>query len=130
MDKHKRNRLKSAGWEVGTAAQFLGLSDDEAAYVELKVALSESLRNVRTNQKLTQTAMAKRLQSSQSRVAKMEAADPSVSIDLLVRSLLKLGARSGDIARVLAASAKTRSGRRVAADRNSRSRREGYSERA
>jgi transcriptional regulator with XRE-family HTH domain len=40
---------------------------------------------------LTQVALAKKIKSSQSRVAKMEAGDPSVSIDLLVRSLIALG---------------------------------------
>ena len=37
--------------------------------------------------------------SSQSRVAKMEAADASVSVDLLIRSLLKLGAARKDLAK-------------------------------
>src|SRR5581483_4278956 len=41
---------------------------------------------------LSQAVVAKRLGSSQSRVAKMEAGDPSVSLDLLLRALLALGA--------------------------------------
>jgi hypothetical protein len=39
--------------------------------------------------------------SSQSRIAKMEAADSSVWLDLLIRSLLTLGATTKDIARAL-----------------------------
>jgi ParB-like chromosome segregation protein Spo0J len=116
MDKRKRDRLNAAGWDVGTAAQFLRMSDEEGAYVELKLVLSKALRDIRMQRKLTQLALAKRLKSSQSRVAKMEAADPGVSIDLLVRSLFKLGARSGDIARMLATSAKE--GRRKLVARN------------
>jgi len=102
MKTAKRHRLEAAGWKVGSAADFLGLDAEEAAFVELKVALSQSLRKWRTRQKLTQGELAKRLQSSQSRVAKMEAADPTVSVDLLVRSLLKLGAKPKDIARAIA----------------------------
>jgi predicted XRE-type DNA-binding protein len=102
MKSAKRNRLEAAGWKVGTAADFLGLDAEEAAFVELKVSLGQSLRQWRTRQKLTQGELAKRLQSSQSRVAKMEAADPTVSVDLLVRSLLKLGAKPKDIARAIA----------------------------
>jgi predicted XRE-type DNA-binding protein len=102
MKSAKRHRLEAAGWKVGSAADFLGLDAEEAAFVELKVALSQSLRKWRTRQKLTQGELAKRLQSSQSRVAKMEAADPTVSVDLLVRSLLKLGAKAKDIARAIA----------------------------
>ena len=46
--------------------------------------------------------LAKRLRSSQSRVAKMEASDPAVSIDLLIRALLAAGAKKKDIAKAIA----------------------------
>jgi ribosome-binding protein aMBF1 (putative translation factor) len=98
MDAAKRKMLEEAGWAVGSAEDFLGLSDEEAAYVELKLALSERLRARRTKLGLSQTALARRLGSSQSRVAKMEASDPSVSLDLLVRGLLATGATRRDIA--------------------------------
>jgi transcriptional regulator with XRE-family HTH domain len=83
---------------VGSAEDFLGLSDEETAFVELKLALSERLRVRRTKLGLSQAALARRLGSSQSRVAKMEASDPSVSLDLLVRGLLATGATRRDIA--------------------------------
>jgi Helix-turn-helix domain len=101
MDKRKRTKLRAAGWTVGTPREFLGLSDEEAAFVEFKLALSKTLQALRAAQELSQLDVAKRLQSSQSRVAKMEASDPSVSVDLLVRSLFKLGAQPGDIAKAL-----------------------------
>jgi predicted XRE-type DNA-binding protein len=102
MKATKRRRLMAAGWKVGTVAEFLDLSPEEAAFVEFKLALSRSLRQWRTRQRLTQGELAKRLQSSQSRVAKMEAADPTVSVDLLLKSLFKLGAKPKDIARAIA----------------------------
>jgi transcriptional regulator with XRE-family HTH domain len=43
--------------------------------------------------------LAHRLGSSQSRVAKLEAADRSVSLDLIMRSLLAIGATATDIAK-------------------------------
>jgi ribosome-binding protein aMBF1 (putative translation factor) len=98
MDASKRKKLERASWTVGSAQDFLGLSDDEAAFVELKLGLSERLRARRRELGLSQSALAKRLGSSQSRVAKMEASDPSVSLDLLVRGLLATGATRREIA--------------------------------
>ncbi len=101
MDKRKRAKLRAAGWTVGTPHEFLKLSDEEAAFVEFKLALSKTLQALRAAQELSQVDVARRLQSSQSRVAKMEASDPSVSVDLLVKSLFRLGAQPGDIAKAL-----------------------------
>jgi transcriptional regulator with XRE-family HTH domain len=81
--------------------EFLGLSEADAVLIEMKLALSQSLRDRRKKQGLSQVQLAERLQSSQSRVAKMEAGDPSVSMDLLVISLLQLGASSADLANAL-----------------------------
>jgi len=103
MDKAKRKRLETAGWSVGSAADFLKLTDEEAAIVELRLRLSDSVRRRRAELGLSQAVVAKRLGSSQSRVAKMEAGDPSVSLDLLLRALLALGATRRDIARAIAA---------------------------
>ena len=101
MDAKKRRKLEAAGWKVGDAADFLELTAEEAEFVQLKLSLAEGLREERETQGLTQAELAERVGSSQSRVAKMEAADPSVSVDLLVRSLLKLGARRGDVAKLV-----------------------------
>jgi len=109
MKKGKRDRLKAAGWVVGDASDFLGLTKEEAAFVEMKLALADSVRRRRQARRLTQTQLAKKLGSSQSRVAKMEAADSSVSIDLLMRALLEMGASRAEVARVL-----TKSVRRAA----------------
>lgn len=102
MDEAKRPRLAEAGWKVGSAAEFLELSDDEAAFVEMKLGLSEALRERRTRQGLTQAELAKRIGSSQSRVAKMDASDPAVSVDLLLRALLATGATRKEIAAAIA----------------------------
>ncbi len=101
MDKNKRERLEAASWKVGSVKEFLGLSDMEEALVELKLKLAKNLQKRRQEKKLTQIELARRIKSSQSRVAKMEAGDPSVSLDLLIRSLLALGASSKSIMRAL-----------------------------
>lgn len=103
MDKNKQKRLEAAGWKVGSASEFLDLTPEEAEYVEVKLALGTYLRDIRRDHRWTQTQLAKRLGSSQSRVAKMESADPSVSVDLLVKSLLSAGASTKDVGRVIAA---------------------------
>lgn len=105
MDKAKNDRLRAAGWKRGDAADFLELSAEEAAFVELKLALADYLRELRTRNAWTQAQVARRLGSSQSRVAKMEAADASVSLDLLVKSLLALGASRSEVGRVIAKAA-------------------------
>jgi len=101
MKTTKRTRLERAGWRVGTAAQFLGLTPEEQQFVELKLALAGGVRQLRERRGLTQGDLAKRLGSSQSRIAKMEAADASVSLDLLMRSLLSIGATANDIAKLI-----------------------------
>jgi ribosome-binding protein aMBF1 (putative translation factor) len=92
MNSAKKKRLEANGWKVGNTAEFLNLSTEEAAYIELKLALSKGLQDLRKSKKLTQIDLAKRIKSSQSRVAKMEAADNSVTVDLMFRSLFALGA--------------------------------------
>jgi len=97
-----RAALKKAGWHGDSAKEFLGLSDAEDTLVELRLALSRSLRENRNRQRITTKDFAKLLGSSPSRVAKMEAGDPSVSCDLLIWSHLALGITRKEIARMIA----------------------------
>jgi len=102
MRETKRKRLQTKGWKVGTAKQFLQLSQEEEAYIELRLKLAEGLKTRRVGQGLTQVELAKAVRSSQSRVVKMEAGDPTVSLDLLVRSLLVLGTTNRELAQIIA----------------------------
>lgn len=102
MRTGKRKALSAAGWRVGSAREFLGLSDAEAALVDLKLALSDALRRSRRERRLSQVELAERMGSSQSRVAKIEAGDPSVSLDLLLRALIAAGATRREIAKAIA----------------------------
>jgi len=102
MRKQKKKRLEAKGWKIGTVKEFLGLTDEESAYIELKVKLAAGLRQRRQRQGLSQLELAVKLQSSQSRVAKMEAGDPSVSLDLLVRSLISLGTSDRELSQIIA----------------------------
>ncbi len=102
MKTSKRKALEGAGWRVGDARDFLDLSDVEATLIDVRLALATELRARRRARKISQAVLARRVGSSQSRVAKMEAADRSVSIDLLVRCLLALGSTRGDIGRAIA----------------------------
>ena len=102
MRNDKRERLERAGWKVGDARDFLGLSETEAALVEVRVSLARELKRRRLRKRLSQAALARRIGSSQSRVARMEAGHPSVSLDLLIRSLFTAGSTSSNIGRVIA----------------------------
>jgi DNA-binding XRE family transcriptional regulator len=101
MDKRKKDKLARKGWKTGSVAEFLDLSTEESAYIEMKLALSEKLKERRRRAKLTQAELAKAIESSQSRVAKMETGDPTVSIDLLVKSLLALGVSKKELGRTI-----------------------------
>ena len=103
MNRTKQATLAKRGWTVGTVADFLALTPEEAAFVEIKLALSDALRAKRRKANLSQAQVAQKLKSSQSRVAKMEAGDPSVTLDLLIRSLLALGATKRTVARTIEA---------------------------
>jgi DNA-binding XRE family transcriptional regulator len=101
MEKKKFVKLQERGWKVGNASDFLGLSQEESAYVELKVSLGQYLQKKRQIRHMTQEALARLIHSSQSRVAKMEKSDSTVSIDLMVRSLLALGTSKTELAKVI-----------------------------
>lgn len=101
MKTEKRRKLETAGWRVGDAREFLELTSGEAEFVEIKLSLARRLKEFREEHNWTQAELARHVGSSQSRVAKMEAADPSVSVDLLVRSLLAAGANRRELGRVV-----------------------------
>ena len=102
MESTKRDRLQQAGWRIGSAQEFLGLREEETALIEMRLALGRSLKERRLASGMTQQQLASRVGSSQSRIAKMESADPAVSIDLFVRSLLRLGATRQQVGRIIA----------------------------
>jgi ribosome-binding protein aMBF1 (putative translation factor) len=102
MRQSKRKSLGAKGWTVGNAKDFLGLSPEEEAYIDLRLKLADGLKSRRQSKGVTQNQLAESLKSSQSRVAKMEAGDPTVSLDLLVKSLLALGTSNRELASIIA----------------------------
>lgn len=101
MRESKRRRLEAKGWRVGTTSEFLDLTPADEAYIELRLRLADGLRARRLKKRLTQAAFARAIRSSQSRVAKMELGDSSVSLDLLITSLLALGVSRTDLATLI-----------------------------
>jgi len=91
MDKEKRKRLEARGWKAENAEDFLGLSKEESEYIDLKIALRHRVAEERRKRKVSQVQLAKRLKTDQSRISRMEKGDPSVSADMLLRSLIALG---------------------------------------
>ena len=102
MTPEKLKHLRAAGWQAGTPKEFLKMTDEEAALVEIKLALTGALRQTRIKRKLSQTDLAQRIKSSQSRVAKIEAGDASVSLDLIVRALFAVGATKQEVQKTFA----------------------------
>ena len=102
MRVSKRKKLAAKGWVTGSAKDFLGLSAEEEAFIDLRLKLADGLKVRRQSRGVTQAQLAESLRSSQSRVAKMEAGDPTVSLDLLVKSLLALGTSKRELAAIIA----------------------------
>jgi ribosome-binding protein aMBF1 (putative translation factor) len=101
MDKKKREKLEKKGWKIGSVDEFLNLSAEEAEYIDLKISLGNNVKIKRLSKKISQVELAKRIKSSQSRIAKIEIGDPSVSIDLQVRTLLFLGVTRKDLGKII-----------------------------
>ena len=102
MDSKKKKKLEAKGWVFGDAADFLGLTPEEARLIDLKLALRASIKEERTKQEITQEELAKAMGSSQSRIAKMERGDPAVSVDLLLKALMALGMSNKQISKIIA----------------------------
>lgn len=105
MDKKRRAQLEAKGFKVGGVRDFLpDLTDEDMEIIEMRIALVKAIKHHRTKAlKISQVAFAARIGSSQSRVAKMEAGDRSVSLDLMMQALVKSGLTRKQIGRKLAA---------------------------
>ncbi|MDO8518531.1 MAG: helix-turn-helix transcriptional regulator [Deltaproteobacteria bacterium] len=101
MKNSKKKKLEAKGWKIGSVDEFLGLTKEESEFVRVKLALAHHLKIKRLGKHYSQMEFAKHIKSSQSRVAKMEQGDPSVSMDLLIHSLLSLGTTRKELAEVI-----------------------------
>ena len=101
MDPRKKEQLAARGWVETSVQDFLGLTDEEVEYIELKLRLGKMLRECRAQSNITQVELAKAISSSQSRVAKMEKGDPSVTVDLQIRSLFAMGFKRKNLGELL-----------------------------
>ena len=101
MSQSLKQKLQNTDWQIGDAEDFLQLSSEEAALIDIRLALSQAAKQSRVKQDWSQAELAQRMKSSQSRIAKIEAADPSVSIDLMVKALVASGAGRREIAQAL-----------------------------
>lgn len=102
MEKEKKERLERKGWKVGDIDEFLDLNEAELEIIEMKVALAKALVAKRKENKLSQVTLSKILGSSQSRLAKMEKADSSVSLELMIRAFFMLGATKKELLKTMA----------------------------
>ncbi|MET3121132.1 ribosome-binding protein aMBF1 (putative translation factor) [Oxalobacteraceae bacterium GrIS 2.11] len=97
MKASKLERLQASGWKVGSTEDFLKLTEDESKLISLRISLMNAVKQSRLKHKLSQVELAVRMKSSQSRVAKIEACDANVSLDLIVRALIASGATNREI---------------------------------
>ncbi len=100
MDKEIQKRLEVAGFRVGDAGDFLGLTDAERCLVELRLDVGRAVRNAREKAGVTQQQLATKMQTSQSRIAKIEAAAPGVSLDLSLKAFFTAGGELSELIRM------------------------------
>lgn len=101
MDEKKRKELEEKGFHVGSAAEFLELTPEEESYIEIRLELSNLVKSRRNKIGWTQEQLATAIGSSQSRIAKMEAGDSGITLDLMMKALLKLGVSKQEIGKFL-----------------------------
>jgi predicted XRE-type DNA-binding protein len=110
MDKNKRKALEAAGYVFfDDAADFLELTPEERQLVELRLAISRSIRTLREARQQTQAQVARTLRTSQPRFAKIEAGDSDVSLDSMFRGFFVLGGTMKELAQFWAAARRVRS---------------------
>jgi hypothetical protein len=102
MNNEKRKRLEAAGWKVGSVDEFLGLTPEESAMVTMRFNLAKALYEKRRVLRISQGAFAKRVKTTQPRIAMAEKGAASISLDFMVRSLLAIGASKKEIAFAMA----------------------------
>ncbi len=74
--------------------------------MEAKLMLTNAIKASRQKRGLSQIDLARKMGSSQSRVAKIEAGDPSVSLDLIMRAFFATGATRRELQRAFGAGEK------------------------
>ena len=87
MGSRENDRVAELGWKDGTVAEFLGLTPEESALIEMKLGLSKQLK-LRRQKQMSLAQLAQKLQSSQSKIEQAESGQSLVSMELLVRGLI------------------------------------------
>ena len=85
--------LQAAGWDIGDAADFLEMSNEERQLLDARVELALAIRQQRIAVNLSQKELGAKLKTSQPRVAKIERAATDVSLDQLVRAFAAAGGK-------------------------------------
>ncbi|MFW6347764.1 MAG: helix-turn-helix domain-containing protein [Cyclonatronaceae bacterium] len=101
MEKKKQEQLEQKGYRTGSAAEFLALTPEEEAYINIRLDISNMVKAQRTKRGWTQTQLARSIGSGQSRIARLEGGDPGISMDLMIRALLQLGISKKQIGKLL-----------------------------
>jgi ribosome-binding protein aMBF1 (putative translation factor) len=101
MEKNKRDKLKEKGYQIGSVADFLELTPEEEAYIDIRLDISNMVKAQRAKRGWTQEQLARSIGSSQSRIAKLEGGDPGISMDLMIKALLRLGTSKKQIGKLL-----------------------------
>jgi len=101
MKTKKKKALESVGYKVTDTAEWLGLSPEEEAIVNMRVNFAMEIERVCKERGITQQALAEKIGTRQSGVARMLNNPSKVTIDSLIKTLLVLGTPSKRIAALI-----------------------------
>ena len=96
-------RMDAAGWKTVTIAEFLDLTPEDMAFIQVRRTFARAVRNRREVSGLSRTALAETLGLSETQIALMEGNASSISMDVMLRAFLAMGATQNDLAEALAA---------------------------
>ena len=101
MKAKKKKALELAGYKMTDSVEWLELSPEEEAIVKIRVNFAMEIDRVCKERGITQQALAEKIGTRQSGVARMLNNPSKVTIDSLIKTLLVLGTPSKRIAALI-----------------------------
>lgn len=98
MDAERKKKLEAAGWKFGDYADFLGMTPEEKAIVEIRLAATREMERLRAENPISQEELARRMGTKQPNVSKLFKNPGNATLDTLFRALLALGSTPKKIA--------------------------------
>ena len=98
MDAERKKKREAADWKFGDYADFLDMTPEEKAVVEIRLAATREMERLRAENPISQEELARRMGTKQPNVSKLFKNPGKATLDTLFRALLALGSTPKKIA--------------------------------